>query len=308
MDRIDRLRVFARVVECSSFSKAATVLRLPRSRVSIAVKELEEHLGARLIRRTTRRLALTSEGKTFYERSRRLLDDYEEVEDLFRTSSGHLRGPLRVSFPAHLARWLVAPAIPDFILKYPEIELEIAVCDRLIDLSAEGFDCAVCECPSSHSGQIARSIGELTAISCASRNYIEQHGLPLRLEDLKHHRAIVHSPCLDGKPQPWRFDRKNRVLSVDVKNAIVVDSSEMLVACLLAGAGLAQLPAMDIQNHLLRGDLVQVLPRYRVPAVPLHIVHTNRRHLSGRIQVFQEWILALLRDSSANVIPLRVLP
>lgn len=300
MDRIERLRVFMRVVECQSFTKAADTLGVPRSTVSMAIKELEEQVGTRLLSRTTRSVSPTTDGLAFYERSTRLIDDYEEIEGLFRASSERLHGKLKVNVPGRIGRLIIAPALPEFFLKYPDIALELGITDRAVDLQLEGIDCVIRVGELADSNLIARRVGEIAIINCASKAYLETHGVPRRPQDLRHHRAVAYAPPSSGKPEPWEYVDADGLQSISVPQAIVVDNAEMMIACCLAGLGLIQIPAYDVRDTIARGDLVEVLPRHRPAPMPLHIVYPHRRHLSGRLQAFIEWVSTILRERTSS--------
>jgi DNA-binding transcriptional LysR family regulator len=295
MDRIERLRVFARVVECKSFTKAADTLGVPRSTVSMAIKELEARVGARLLSRTTRSVAPTNDGTAFYERCTRLIGDFEEVEGLFRTPSARLRGKLRVSVPGRIGRLIIAPALPEFLARYPEITLELGITDRVVDLQLEGIDCAIRVGELAHSNLVVRRIAEFAMISCASGLYLEKHGTPRRPRDLKLYRAVAYAPPSCGKPGPWEYVDAKGLQAVDVPHIVTVDNAEMLIACALAGLGIIQVPAYDVREHLARGELVEVLPQQRPAPMPVHIVYSHGRHLTDRLQAFVAWVAALLR-------------
>lgn len=296
MDRIERLRIFARVVECQSFSRAAETLRIPRSTVSTAVKELEDTVGARLLNRTTRSVLLTHDGTAFYERAVQLVGDVEEVEGLFRTSSARLSGKLKINVPGRIGRLIVAPALPDFLARYPGIALEVGITDRIVDLQHEGIDCVIRVGDLADSNLIARRIGDIDIINCASKAYLKVHGIPRRVSDLRRHRTVVYVPPSGGKPEPWDYVGRNGPLTIAVPHAVAVDNAEMQIACALAGLGLIQVPAYDVRAHIANGELVEILPRHRPAPMPVHIVYPHRRHLSGRLQAFKDWVSVLLRQ------------
>jgi DNA-binding transcriptional LysR family regulator len=296
MDRIVRLRIFVRVVDCKSFTKAAETLAMPRSTVSIAIKELEKLVGARLLCRTTRSVTPTHDGTVFYQQCSRLVEDYEEVEGLFRTAPAKLSGRLKVNVPGRIGRMIIAPALPEFLAAYPNIALEIGITDRTVDLQQEGIDCVVRVGDLAVSNLIARRIGDLDIINCASRKYLDRYGVPVRPQDLRRHRAITYVTPSGGKAEPWQYADAKGVQSIDVPPSIAVDNAEMLIACCLAGLGLIQVPAYDVRDHIERGELVKVLPNHCSPSMPIHIVYPHRHHVSGRLQAFIDWVSKLLHE------------
>lgn len=296
MDRIDSLRVFARVAESSSFTKAADTLQMPRSSVSTAVQELEARVGARLLHRTTRRVSLTQDGTAFYERCVRLLSDYEEMETLFRQPASRLRGKLRVDVPGRLGRLVIAPALPDFFARFPEIELEMGVTDRPVDLVQEGVDCAVRVGPIGDSSLITRKIGDLSLLNCVSPVYLERYGVPTTIADLSRHFAVRYASPLSGRVEDWEYIEEGKARTLPMRSRITVNNAEAYIACCLAGLGLIQIPAYDVQAHLAAGELVEVMPDRRAAPLPIAIVYPHRLHLSRRLQAFIDWATALFHE------------
>jgi len=198
LDRIDLFRIFARVVECSSFTHASDTLGVPRSSVSAAVLELEGRVGARLLHRTTRRVSLTQDGAAFYERCLRLIADVEEAESLFRQTATP-SGKLRIDVPGRIGRLIIAPALPAFLDAYPDIDIDLGVTDRAVNLVEESIDCVLRVGPLTDSGLIARPIGELRLINVASPAYLERHGIPETPEDLATHWAVNYASPSSGR-------------------------------------------------------------------------------------------------------------
>lgn len=296
MDRIESLRIFARVVQCGSFTKAAATLQVPRSSVSMAIQELELRVGARLLARTTRRVAPTQEGSALYERCERLLGDYEEVEGLFRQSSNAPAGRLSVNVPGRMGRLIFAPSLPDFFRRYPEIELELGVTDRAIDLVHEGVDCAVRVGPLGDSSLVARKVTDIALCNCASPTYLLEHGPLQEIADLEHHLAVGYASPTSSRIEEWEWIEDGNVRTRPMRARVNVNNAEAYIACCLAGLGLIQIPLYDVRHHLAAGELVEVLPHGRAAPMPLHILYPHRRHLSRRLQVFVEWASALLRE------------
>lgn len=299
MDRIESLRIFSRVVQCGSFSKAASTLQIPRSSVSMAIQELEARVGTRLLARTTRRVAPTQEGIVFYERCERLVGDYEEVEGLFRQSSSLPTGRLSVNVPGRMGRLIFAPALPDFLSHYPKIELEMGVTDRAVDLVHEGIDCAVRVGPLSDSSLVARKIADITLCNCASPAYLRRHGTPVTIDDLDRHLAVGYASPTSGRIEDWEWVAGGEVKSRAMPARVTVNNAEAYIACCLAGLGLIQIPLYDVQHHLAAGELVEVMPDLRAAPMPVHILYPHRRHLSRRLQVFVDWASTLLRQHAA---------
>ncbi len=299
MDRIDLFRIYTRVVECESFTQAAKALGLPRSSVSAAVAALEQRIGARLLYRTTRRVSATQDGAAFYEHCARLVADVEETEALFRHSAASPAGRLRVDVPGRIGRLIIAPALPDFLARYPEIDIELSVTDRAANLIEDGIDCVLRVGPLSDSGLIARSVGELPLINVASPGYLAAHGTPKHPGELDGHRAVNYASPTTGRIEPWEWLEDGALHGRALPGRVTVNSAEAYIACCLAGLGLIQIPAYDVAEHLAAGDLVEVMPRHRAAAMPMTLLYPHRRHLSRRLQVFADWLVALLRTRLA---------
>ncbi|MFG6962179.1 LysR family transcriptional regulator [Burkholderia pseudomallei] len=295
MDRIDLFRVFARVVECANFTRAADTLGMPRSSVSAAIQELEGRVGARLLHRTTRKVTPTQDGAALYERCLRLIADVEETENLFRHSIVGPSGTLRADMPGRIGRLIVAPALPEFLERYPQISVELGITDRAVNLIEERVDCVLRVGTLSDSGLVARAIGDLPLINVASPAYLARHGVPRTPADLERHRLVNYASPSNGRVAPWEWVEGDEVKRVALRARVTVNSAEAYIACCLAGLGLIQIPAYDVNAHLRAGELVEVLPDHRAAPMPMTLLYPHRQHLSRRFQVLAEWLEALLR-------------
>lgn len=295
MDRIDRFRIFTRVVEAGGFTRAAQSLGLPRSSVSAAVLGLEARLGARLLHRTTRKVSLTQDGRIFYERCLQLLADVAEVEDLFRPSAAGPTGTLRIDAPGRIGRLVIAPALPEFLDRYPGVNIELGVTDRAVDLIADSVDCVVRVGPQRDSGLVARPIGELPLVNVASPAYLARHGVPETPADLEGHFAVNYASPSGGRVEPWEWidNGVGRVRPMAAR--VTVNNAEASIACCLAGLGLIQIPAYDVARCLETGELVEVMPAWRPAPLPIMLLYPDRRHAPHRLRLFADWLVALLR-------------
>ncbi|GBR04002.1 LysR family transcriptional regulator [Acetobacter oeni] len=300
MDRIDLFRIFVRVVETGGFSRAAASLNMPRSSVSTAIQELESRLGTRLLARTTRSVAATPDGRAFYDHATRLIADIEDTESLFRRDRTSPRGTLRVDMPGRIGRLIVAPALPAFLSHYPEIDIELGVTDRTVNLIEDGVDCVVRVGPLQDSTLIARKIGMLDLINVASPTYLSGHGVPATPQDLAHHQAVRYVSPSNGRIEDWEWSEGGRLHTLQMSGRVTVSSAEALIACTLAGLGLIQIPAFDVATYLDTGTLVEVLPAYRADPVAMTLLYPHRRHLSPRLQVFADWLSVLLTDRTGS--------
>lgn len=294
MDRIDLFRVFTRVVECSSFTRAADTLGVPRSSVSAAVQELEGRVGARLLHRTTRKVSPTQDGTAFYERCLRVIADVEDTENLFRQTAAQPSGRLRIDVPGRIGRLIVAPALPGFLDRYPQIDIDLGVTDRAVNLVEDSVDCVVRVGPLSDSGLIARPIGKLPLINVASPSYLTRHGTPQTPDDLGDHWAVNYASPSSGRVEDWEWMDSGTLRTLPLRGRVTVNSAEAYIACCLAGLGLIQIPAYDVKRHLEVGEMVEVMPGHRAEPMPMTLLYPHRQHLSRRLQVFADWLEALL--------------
>ncbi len=294
LDRIDLFRIFLRVVECASFTRAADTLGMPRSSVSAAVQELEARIGVRLLHRTTRRVSPTQDGLAFYDRCQRVVSDVEDTENLFRQTDAHLSGRLRIDVPGRIGRLIIAPALPAFLERYPQIEIVLGVTDRAVDLVEDSVDCVLRVGPLSDSGLIARAIGKLPLINVASPAYLARHGVPLGPDDLEAHWAVNYVSPSSGRVEDWEWIEEGELRTRSMRGRVSVNSAEASIACCLAGLGLIQIPAYDVRSHLVAGELVEIMPDYQAEALPMTLLYSHRQHLSRRLQVCADWLEGVL--------------
>ncbi|MGE8233237.1 MAG: LysR family transcriptional regulator [Stenotrophomonas sp.] len=294
MDRIELYRVFVRVVDCAGFTRAADQLKLPRSTVSEAVRTLEQRLGTRLLHRTTRQVTPTQDGLLFHARCQQLIADADEAEQLFRQSPQRLSGRLKVDVPGRIGRLIIAPALPGFLQAHPQIDVELGMTDRSIDLVEDGVDCALRVGPLQDSRLVARGIGQLPLINVASPAYVERHGMPMHPSQLGMHWGVLYASPGNGRIEAWEWRENGILRSQPLAGRVTVNSAEAYIACCLAGLGLIQIPAYDVGTELAAGKLLEVLPGYRADPMPMHLLFPHRRHPSQRLRVFVEWLQQVL--------------
>jgi len=296
MDRLDAMRTFMRVAEMESFTRAGASLGLPKASVSTAVRDLESAVGARLLQRTTRRVQLTQDGLSFYERCKDLLADVEDVSTMFQRDDAAVTGRLRVDMPTGIARTLVVPRLPGFLARHPGLEIELSCTDRRVDVVREGFDCVIRAGALADSELIARRIGTFTLINCASPAYLKQHGRPKKLEDLAAHRLAHFVATLGAKPEGFEYLDGERYRTRRVQGAIIVDNGDAYLAACLAGLGIIQAPLVGLREELKKGRLVEILPRHRAEPMPVSLVYPHRRYLARRVQSFMDWVAEQMRE------------
>ncbi|MCD9088535.1 LysR family transcriptional regulator [Stenotrophomonas sp. SY1] len=294
MDRIELCRVFVRVVDCAGFTRAADQLNLPRSTVSEAVRTLEQRLGTRLLHRTTRQVTPTQDGLLFHARCQQLIADMDEAEQLFRQSPQALSGRLKIDVPGRIGRLILAPALPAFLQAHPQIDVELGMTDRSIDLVEDGVDCALRVGPLQDSRLVARGMGQLPLINVASAGYLAAHGVPVHPHDLDAHWSVLYASPGNGRVEPWEWRENGTLHTRQLHGRVTVNSAEAYIACCIAGMGLIQIPAYDVQRELADGTLVEVMPNHRADPMPMHLLFPHRRHPSQRLRVFVEWLQGVL--------------
>ncbi|WP_293714245.1 LysR family transcriptional regulator [Stenotrophomonas sp. UBA7606] len=296
MDRIELYRVFVRVVDCAGFTRAADQLKLPRSTVSEAVRTLEQRLGTRLLHRTTRRVTPTQDGLLFHARCQQLIADADEAEQLFRQSPQALSGRIKVDVPGRIGRLIIAPALPGFLQAHPQIDVELGMTDRSIDLVEDGVDCALRVGPLQDSRLVARGIGQLPLINVASPAYVERHGMPMHPSQLGMHWGVLYASPGNGRVEAWEWRENGILRSQPLAGRVTVNSAEAYIACCLAGLGLIQIPAYDVRAELAAGSLLEVMPGHRADPMPMHLLFPHRRHPSQRLRVFVDWLQQVLLE------------
>ena len=299
MDRIDLLRIFLRVAATGSFSQAADQLALPRPTVSLAVQQLEARLGARLLHRTTRKVALTLDGQALVDSASSLVDEMQDLEQRFRPQSHAVAGRLRIDVPSRVARLIVAPALPALLAQHPGLEVDLGSSDRAVDLVQEHIDCALRVGPLADSSLVAKALGSMALINCASPAYLARQGRPQTPADLAAHQSVHYNSPTSGRPAAWAWVEGGAEHSMVLPGAVGANHVESYIACALAGLGLIQIPRYDVQAYLQSGELVEVLQGYPPPALPVYVLYLHRAQLSRRVRVFIDWIAQLLVQAGA---------
>lgn len=293
MNTLERMRIFTRVAERSSFTQAADAMGLPKASASTAVQQLEGELGVRLFHRTTRKVQLTQDGQAFYERSKDLLADMDELQTMFQQQDTQpLRGRVRVDMTTGIARHAVIPRLPELLLAHPLLEVELSSTERRVDVVREGFDCVMRAGPVNDAGLIARPVGQLVMLNCASPAYLRTHGTPQTLEDLttQAHHLVHYVRTLGAKPVGFEYVDGGKDCALPLTGALTVNNAEAYTAACLAGLGIIQVPAVGVKDLIAQGRLVLVLPAYPARPMPLTLLYANRRNLSQRVRVVMDWL------------------
>lgn len=289
MDSLNAMEVFVRVVQAGSFSEAARNLNLTPSAVSKQVSRLEDRLGARLINRTTRRLGLTEEGSAFFERAQRILTDVEEAEQAVSHLHGAPRGTLKLNAPVVFGHAHIAPLLPGYLAKHPEMRIDLSTNDRFVDLLEEGLDLVIRIGELSDSSLIARKLAVTRRVVVASDGYLKARGRPQQPRDLAHHNSLVF--LYRAVRNVWRFEGPEGPVSVEVRGDVETNSIEVILELLLAGHGVALMPTWLVGEHLRDGRLVQLMEDYVYPDAQIYAVYPPGRHLSPKVRSFVDYLV-----------------
>jgi LysR family transcriptional regulator for bpeEF and oprC len=292
MDLHRAMESFARVARLGGFTPAARALGVSNATVTTLVQQLEAHLGVALLHRTTRRVTLTTDGAAALERVERLLADVAELRDSIHGATKAVRGRLRVDVPAAFGRHILAPALPAFFRRYPELQLELGSTDRPVDLLREGVDCVVRGGPAVDESLVSRKLKTLPVITCAAPSYLRRHGTPKSPADLSKHRAVNFFSPRTQEVYALDFAKDGQALEVPVAHAVACNDADTFLACGVAGLGLLQTPRSAYVDGLLRQKkLVRVLADWDSGTLPLFVLYPKTRHLSARVRAFVDWLV-----------------
>ncbi|MFP5393564.1 MAG: LysR family transcriptional regulator [Gammaproteobacteria bacterium] len=298
MDRFEEMRIFVQVSERRSFTDAAEDLQLPRATVTNAIKRLEQRLGTRLLERTTRVVTPTLDGQAHYGRCIALLSGLEEAESAFHAAAP--RGLLRVNLQPTLAATFVVPRLPDFLARFPEIDLHMGEGDRLVDLVREGVDCVLRAGEPHDSSMVARRVALLEQVTVASPAYLARHGEPATPSDLAGHVAVNYISSATGKPYPFDFTIEGDSRFITLPSRVSVGGAETYAAACIAGLGLAQVPRYRIRRELEQGLLKVVLGAMPPKPLPVSVLYPHSRQLSPRVRLFADWLREVFDDQLAD--------
>jgi LysR family transcriptional regulator for bpeEF and oprC len=297
MDHLLAIKVFCRVVETGTFSRAADLLDMPKSTVTKLVQELEAHLRLKLLHRTTRRVTVTMEGAAYYERTTKLLHELEDIESNISNEQSTPRGRLKVDMASAIANFILLPALPSFMQQYPEVQLELGVSDTNIDLLTDNVDCVIRGGELSDTSLIAKRIAELTFVTCAAPSYLQHYGTPQSPDELSSkHRVIYYRSRKTNRVVPLRFSNRQQSMEIQQQGSpLSVNDSTAQLTATLSGLGVSQLPLFMAQPYLDSGELQLLLPDWQRAAFPLYLIYPPNRHLSGRLRAFTDWVMAVFQ-------------
>lgn len=298
MDQIQAMRVFVRVVEAGNFTRAADSLDLPKGTVTKHIQALEARVRVKLLNRTTRRVTVTPDGAAYYERAARLLNDFDDLEASMVNTQTAPSGRLRLDVGSSMARLIIIPALPRFCERYPDIQIDLGVGDRLVDLISDNVDCVIRGGELSDQSLVARRIGSLNWVTVASPDYLRRHGMPQHPHDLESgHQIVGFFSGHTRRMYPLEFMRGEESIEIAGNYRLAANDSNAYTAAVLAGFGVAQVVTAIAQPLLESGELVEVLPGWTQPPLPVHVVYPPNRHLSAKVRAFVDWVADLFASN-----------
>lgn len=293
MDRFEEMQAFAAVVDAGSFVRAAEALQVSKSAVSRLVGDLEARLGVRLLHRTTRKLSLTGEGEVFHARCKEVLADLEEAEAEVTARADEAVGLLRLNVPVSFGLLHLAPLWPAFLQQHPNVTLDVTLADRMVDLVEEGYDLAVRIARLPSSSLVSRQLTSTRLVLCASPQYLRRHGTPEHPSEIAQHTVFAYTLLSMG--DQWSFEGPQGPVEVKVTPRMRSNSGDTCCAAALQHQGIVLQPSFMVSTHLRLGALVEVLPQYRSLELGVHAVYASRRHVTPKVRVLIDFLVAAFR-------------
>ncbi|MBV6861312.1 LysR family transcriptional regulator [Xanthomonas euvesicatoria] len=294
MDTLDAMRVFAAVAERSGFSAAADALDRSTASVTRQIAALEQRLGTRLLNRTTRRVSLTSAGSAYYQRCLQLLADLDDLEATIGAQALEPAGVLRVNAPVSYGIERLGALLPGFRARYPQVELDLSLSDRLVDMVEEGFDVAIRITRQPAPMLIARQLGKVRILACASPAYLARAGTPRHPSDLAGHECLLYHYSPSG--DEVRFQGPEGDIDVRLRSGLRANNGHVLNAAALAGQGIVMQPDFLAEPHLAAGRLVRILPDYALDEIGIFAVYTSRSHLAPKVRSFIDYLIECMAE------------
>lgn len=300
MDRFNAMQAFVRVVETGSFTKAAETLHMSKTSVTQLVQHLEARLRVKLLNRTTRKVNVTADGAAYYQRAVKLLADMDDAETSLSSATTLPRGRLRVDVPSPLARMILIPALPAFHAQYPDIQLDMGVSDRMVDVIGEGVDCVVRGGELTELSLVARRVGDLQLGVYAAPSYLESTGFLSHPQELAlpDHYIVGFTWTHAGEASPYVMHRNGESIKMQGRYVIAVDDGNAYLAAGLAGLGVLWLPDYMARDHVARGELVRLFDEWHLDPMPMYVAFPPNRHVSTKLRVFIDWVADLMAQNA----------
>ncbi|MGL5389335.1 MAG: LysR substrate-binding domain-containing protein [Serratia sp. (in: enterobacteria)] len=292
MDRLKCMLVFVKVTDCGSFAAASEVLNLSPQMVGKHISMLEEHLGTRLLNRTTRRQNLTEVGRMFYERCKVVLAAADEAEAVAQEMTAMPRGVLRVNAPVTFGAYGMSPLVVDYMRRYPDVQVELTLSDRYVDLVDEGFEAVIRIGPLADSALIARKLKPYQLIACASPRYLAEFGTPVRPEELIDHQCLGYTYWSRSSEKEWTFTKGGKQHAAEVNSRLQSNNATALLSAALGGGGIILGAEVVLGSYIASGQLIQVLADYQAPAREMYLLYSPNRYPTQKLRRFIDAVMA----------------
>ncbi len=290
MDLLSGMRLFARVVETGGFTVVARENGTSQPTISRTIAALEAHLGVRLLNRSSRAVTLTDDGRQFYERARSALEAVAEAEGSVGRRRGEPSGLLRLGTPVAFGRLHVAPRMPAFLDRHPEVQVELVMSDAFVDLVGEGLDLAIRVGDLADPSLIARRIGTTRRVTVAAASYLQRRGVPSVPAELAQHECVLYTRLATG--HRWHFESNDGPVHVDVRGRFRADNSEAVREAVIGGAGIAVTPVWLFRDEIDRGLIRIILEQFEPTRLPIHAVYPSRRLLAAKVRAMIDFLAA----------------
>lgn len=295
MDKLAAMTTLVTVVNAGSFTHAAEVLGLPKARISQRIADLERHLSVRLLNRTTRSLSLTEDGQAYYAKCQLILQDIDELEGALKGANVQAKGRVRVEALVSVARWILGPRLHEFQAQYPGISIRLGGTDRISHLLEEGIDCAIRGGRLQDSTHIARHLCDVRLGLYAAPEYLTRAGVPEHPLQLLAHQRLSWFPG-PRNAFAWDLYQTNQALEVPGGEGLLFDDPDVAMTSCMAGSGICPGAPFAVQQWVLNGQLVSVLPQWSFASRSIHLLYPSNKHLSKRVRCFVDWALSLLQE------------
>lgn len=303
MDKLHAMEIYVRVAELESFSRASERLNMAPASVSTAVRNLETHLGVRLMTRTTRKVSLTDDGRAYLERCRRLLAEIDETEAALKQTQSRPQGRLRIELPTGLGHIYVTPALPAFSLRYPDVKVVMSLGDRFVDLTEEDVDVIMRVGKLDDSPMVAKRVYDARFVTCAAPDYLARHGKPKTPAELSKHNCLGYFSASLGRSARWNYRKGTREAVHTPAGTLHTNNPEALTDLAIAGAGIVCMLETGVQRAIRDGRLVSLLEDWESPVAPISVLYWPSRHLSAKVRVFVDFIAELFAKQVPHLKP-----
>ncbi len=292
MRDLNALRVFVRVAQLKSFKEAAASLGLTSSAISKAITRLEAEVGVGLLQRTTRSVGLTEDGAVFFDNCKQILGEIEQAETLLSRATAGPYGRLRIHMTEGFGRRVVFPTLQRFLDRHPNLTISVELSDRMVDIANEGFDVDIRIGEVADSRLVARPLGHVAFVVCASPAYLKRHGEPKRPADLDQHNCLAYSQIHTGRLREWQFRENGKVYGKAVSGTLHVNNSEALLVAAVSGLGIVNVSQFIAGEAIAEGKVKPVLTKYAALGPPVHAVYSKGQHVSPKVRALVSFLVA----------------